>query len=228
MPLSDAGDLRDLYDKRELSNMFKITGQETLGIARDFLMEQDLVTEDALPGTYVEGDGDGVGTKMSNKELLIYLASDPLRRNDLGFEGDDLIHLSEGFGHETIPWDLGAMTFDDCPPEGRVPIEIISNLDVNKIPNNPNTRKSLVQGYLDMLIYSRVECRRGEVAEMKERVQGKVSFTLVQALMSDIEEDIKTYWYSEEEIEDLIINGDIQIFPVLSAWTLYKLNKLTP
>ena len=52
--------------------------------------------------------------------------------------------------------------------------------------------------------------------------------TVTNGKKADIEEDIKTYWYSEEEIEDLIINGDIQIFPVLSAWTLYKLNKLTP
>jgi len=47
--------------------------------------------------------------------------------------------------------------------------------------------------------------------------------TVTNGKKADIEEDIKTYWYSEEEIEDLIINGEIQIFPVLSAWTLYKL-----
>jgi len=47
--------------------------------------------------------------------------------------------------------------------------------------------------------------------------------TVTNGKKLDIEEDIKTYWYSEEEIEDLIINGEIQIFPVLSAWTLYKL-----
>jgi len=36
---------------------------------------------------------------------------------------------------------------------------------------------------------------------------------------------IKNYWLLENEIDDMIRNGEISIFPVLSSWILYKLNK---
>lgn len=39
----------------------------------------------------------------------------------------------------------------------------------------------------------------------------------------DNEEDIKSFWFSETEIDNMIKNGDILIFPVLSAWSMYKL-----
>jgi ADP-ribose pyrophosphatase len=42
---------------------------------------------------------------------------------------------------------------------------------------------------------------------------------------TDREESIKSFWFSETEIDNMIRNGDIFIFPVLSAWSLYKLRK---
>lgn len=42
---------------------------------------------------------------------------------------------------------------------------------------------------------------------------------------ADPEEEIRNYWLSEKDIDTMIQNSEILIFPVLSAWTLYKLNK---
>lgn len=42
----------------------------------------------------------------------------------------------------------------------------------------------------------------------------------------DDEEDIKSLWFSETEIDSMIKNGDIFIFPVLSAWSIYKSRKI--
>ncbi|MFH1601886.1 MAG: NUDIX hydrolase [Candidatus Shapirobacteria bacterium] len=39
------------------------------------------------------------------------------------------------------------------------------------------------------------------------------------------EEGIKSFWFSEKEIEDMIARNKIIIFPVLSAWSLYKAKK---
>lgn len=39
------------------------------------------------------------------------------------------------------------------------------------------------------------------------------------------EKDIKSFWFSEKEIEDMIARNEIIIFPVLSAWSLYKVKK---
>ncbi len=39
------------------------------------------------------------------------------------------------------------------------------------------------------------------------------------------EESIKSFWFSEKEIEDMIAKNEIIIFPVLSAWSLYKAKK---
>lgn len=44
-------------------------------------------------------------------------------------------------------------------------------------------------------------------------------------LEKDPEEDIKSFWFSEKEIEDMIARNEIIIFPVLSAWSLYKVKK---
>lgn len=44
-------------------------------------------------------------------------------------------------------------------------------------------------------------------------------------LDGDLEEDIKSYWFSEHEIDDLIRNGEIRNASVLAAWSLFKLRK---
>jgi len=44
-----------------------------------------------------------------------------------------------------------------------------------------------------------------------------------EKLKGDVEEDIKSYWFSEEEIGSLIKNGELKHYSVLSAWSLYKL-----
>jgi len=45
------------------------------------------------------------------------------------------------------------------------------------------------------------------------------------SLPGDPEEEIETYWFNEDEIEQKIINGDIHDPNILAAWTLYKLKK---
>lgn len=42
----------------------------------------------------------------------------------------------------------------------------------------------------------------------------------------DDEENIQSFWFSETEIDNMIRNGDIFIFPVLSAWSIYKSKKI--
>lgn len=44
-------------------------------------------------------------------------------------------------------------------------------------------------------------------------------------LNGDPEEKIENYWFSEEEIEVLIKNGEIINSPMLSAWAIYKARK---
>jgi ADP-ribose pyrophosphatase len=44
-----------------------------------------------------------------------------------------------------------------------------------------------------------------------------------ESLTADAEEDIKSYWFSEAEIDELIKKGDIKNYSVLAAWSLYKL-----
>ena len=44
-----------------------------------------------------------------------------------------------------------------------------------------------------------------------------------ESLTGDLEEDIKSYWFTEDEIDQLIKNGEIQNFSVLSAWSLYRI-----
>lgn len=46
-----------------------------------------------------------------------------------------------------------------------------------------------------------------------------------QSQVGDIEEDIRIFWFSEEEIDALIKNGEIINCHVLAAWSLYKLYK---
>ncbi len=46
-----------------------------------------------------------------------------------------------------------------------------------------------------------------------------------ESLPGDLEEDIQSYWVSEDEIEDLIKKGEIKNYTVLAAWCLYKLKK---
>ncbi len=41
------------------------------------------------------------------------------------------------------------------------------------------------------------------------------------------EEQIETFWYTEEEIDQIIKNGDFKNAPSLAAWALYKTNKMT-
>lgn len=44
-------------------------------------------------------------------------------------------------------------------------------------------------------------------------------------LDKDAEEDTESFWYSEKEIEELIIKGEIINVHTLAAWTLYRLSK---
>ncbi len=44
-----------------------------------------------------------------------------------------------------------------------------------------------------------------------------------ESLPGDLEENIQSYWLSENEIEDLIKKGEIKNYTALAAWSLYKL-----
>lgn len=44
-----------------------------------------------------------------------------------------------------------------------------------------------------------------------------------ESLEGDIEEDIENFWFSEDEIEAMIKNGEIINCNVLAAWSLYKI-----
>ncbi len=44
-----------------------------------------------------------------------------------------------------------------------------------------------------------------------------------ESLPADLEEDITSYWFSENEIDELIKRGEIKNYTVLAAWSLYKL-----
>lgn len=44
-----------------------------------------------------------------------------------------------------------------------------------------------------------------------------------EELKGDTEEDIKSYWFLEEEIDELIKSGEIKNYSVLAAWSLYKI-----
>ncbi len=46
-----------------------------------------------------------------------------------------------------------------------------------------------------------------------------------ETLPGNLEEDITSYWFSEEEIEELIKKGEIKNYTVLAAWCLYKLKQ---
>lgn len=48
---------------------------------------------------------------------------------------------------------------------------------------------------------------------------------IVKKINGDVEEDIKNYWFSEEQIDVLIRNNKIENYSLLSAWILYKLKK---
>lgn len=43
-----------------------------------------------------------------------------------------------------------------------------------------------------------------------------------EELSSDIEENIKLFWFTEQEIDRLIVGGEIENGPMLAAWALYK------
>ena len=44
--------------------------------------------------------------------------------------------------------------------------------------------------------------------------------------LGDIEEDIESYWFTEDEIDQLIISGKFVNFTALAAWAFYKAHKL--
>jgi ADP-ribose pyrophosphatase len=44
-----------------------------------------------------------------------------------------------------------------------------------------------------------------------------------RSLKGDLEEDIKSYWFTEKEIDNMIKNGEIINVNVLASWSLYKL-----
>jgi len=46
-----------------------------------------------------------------------------------------------------------------------------------------------------------------------------------KSLYGDQEEDIESFWFSEDEIEKMIKNNKIENCHVLSAWSLYKIKK---
>lgn len=46
-----------------------------------------------------------------------------------------------------------------------------------------------------------------------------------KSLKADKEEEIENFWFTEEEIERMIINNEIVNCHVLAAWSLYKLKK---
>jgi 8-oxo-dGTP pyrophosphatase MutT (NUDIX family) len=41
----------------------------------------------------------------------------------------------------------------------------------------------------------------------------------------DVEETIESYWFSEKQVEKMIVEGKIMNCHVLASWTLYKLRK---
>lgn len=43
----------------------------------------------------------------------------------------------------------------------------------------------------------------------------------------DVEEDIIDFWFSEDEIDDMIQNGEIVNYSLLCAWSFYKARKKT-
>lgn len=46
-----------------------------------------------------------------------------------------------------------------------------------------------------------------------------------KSLPGDIEEEIESFWFSEDEIARMIKNGEIQNVHVLASWSLYKNQK---
>lgn len=46
-----------------------------------------------------------------------------------------------------------------------------------------------------------------------------------QSLDGDLEENIESFWFTEKEIDELILSGELKNGYSLAAWSLYKINR---
>lgn len=78
--------------------------------------------------------------------------------------------------HDTIAYDLLAMTCDDAVMAGGEPVVVGSVLDVNSLSGNMEAVRQLAQGYVNAANEAGVAIINGELAELGSHISGHGSF----------------------------------------------------